>query len=112
MTLSERQAGWLFLLLALLQLVPIWSVHYLPTTDGPSHLYNSWVMRELLSGHRGLIADYFAIDWRPHPNWIGTAFMAALMTILPPLIAEKIFDWQILGLCTMYIHYIHIITSW
>src|SRR5437762_3857092 len=91
MTLSERQTGWLFLLLALLQLVPIWSVHYLPTTDGPSHLYNSWVMRELLSGHRGLIADYFAIDWRPHPNWIGTAFMAALMTILPPLVAEKIF---------------------
>lgn len=89
--MSRRQVAAVFLVAALLQLVPIWSVRYLPTTDGPSHLYNAWVMRELLRGDRGLIGDSFRIDWRPHPNWIGTAFMAGLMTAVPPLVAEKIF---------------------
>src|SRR5205085_4082273 len=39
---------------------------------------------------RGVVADSFRIDWRPHPNWIETAFLAALMTVAPPLVAEKI----------------------
>jgi hypothetical protein len=80
-----------FVVTAFLQLVPVWSVRYLPTTDGPSHLYNAWVMREVLSGRPGLVTDSFTIDWRPHPNWIGTAFMAAAMAAVPPLVAEKIF---------------------
>src|ERR1051325_10961691 len=88
--MSRRHLGRLFLALALLQLVPIWSVHYLPTTDGPSHLYNAWVMRDLVGGHRGPIAETFEIDWRPHPNWIETAALALLMTVLPPLVAEKL----------------------
>src|SRR5437588_9446321 len=87
---SRRRVAAVFAFTAVLQLVPIWSVHYLPTTDRPSHLYNAWVMRELLSGHRGLIADSFRIDWHPYPNWIETAFMAALMAVVSPLIAEKI----------------------
>src|SRR4051794_29608435 len=89
--IDERTTRWLFLALALLQLVPIWSVHYLPTCDGPSHVYNAWIFHELVSGHRGVIADYFAIDWHPHPNWIATAFMGVLMFVVPPLVAEKIF---------------------
>ena len=38
----------------------------------------------------GPISRYFEIDWRPHPNWIGHAVLALLMTIGPPVIAEKI----------------------
>lgn len=32
---------WLFWGLVALLLIPVWSVDYFPTTDGPSHVYNS-----------------------------------------------------------------------
>ena len=80
----------LFVVLALAQLIPIWSVHYLPTTDGPSHLYNAWVFRELVVHPSDDMAKAFRIDWRPHPNWMTTVGLAALMSVAPPLVAEKI----------------------
>lgn len=89
--MNRRLAVGVFVAAALAQLIPIWSVHYLPTTDGPSHLYNAWVLRSLVRGDQPQLAQVFAIDWRPHPNWIETAFMAALMSIVPPLVAEKVF---------------------
>jgi len=79
-----------FLALALLYLIPIWSVDHLPTSDGPAHLYNSWVLRELITGDTGAVSRFYAIDWKPHPNWIGHAALALLMCIVPPVIAEKI----------------------
>ena len=44
---------WLFILfaaVAALHLVPIWRVHLVPTVDGPSHVYNAAVLRELAAG--------------------------------------------------------------
>jgi len=90
---AEGEARWaaiLFFAIALLQVIPIWSVQYVPTGDGPEHVYNSLVLHDLLTGRRGVIADVYAIDWRPHPNWIGHAVMALLMFVLPPLVTEKI----------------------
>ena len=88
---QHRFVRWLFIALALLQLVPIWSTHYLPTSDGPEHLYNSWVLHDLVTGRATpLIRSYFAVDWRPNPNWLGHLVMAILIAIVPPLIAEKI----------------------
>src|SRR5437016_554073 len=89
--MERRWVRPLFWALAILQLLPIWCVRYLPMVDGPSHVYNSWIFRELLLHRGGLIAQYFEIDWHPHPNWIGTAVMAVLMTIVPPIVAEKLF---------------------
>ena len=88
---SDRVTLWLFIALALLQLVPIWSTRYLPTADGPEHLYNSWVLHGLVTGRATpLIRSHFAVDWRPNPNWLGHLVMAVLIVIVPPLIAEKI----------------------
>lgn len=81
-----------FILLALLHLAPICSVRYLPTGDGPTHVYNAWLLHGLVTGDAPPhIARVYRVDWQPHPNWSGHAFMALLMTIVPPLIAEKIF---------------------
>src|SRR5437588_6836542 len=88
---GNRQLATLYIALALLYLIPIWSVDHLPTADGPCHLYNSWILRELIAGNAGPISRYYAIDWRPHPNWIGHAAMALLMCVVPPIVAEKIF---------------------
>lgn len=82
----------LFLLAAILHIAPIWSVRYLPLGDGPTHVYNAWVLHELVSGHAPPnIAEAYSVDWRPHPNWSGHALMALLMFVVSPLIAEKLF---------------------
>jgi hypothetical protein len=82
--------GRLYAALALAAITPIWCVRYLPTVDGPSHLYNSWILQQLIRGSDGVVAQWYAIDWRPHPNWIAHVALALVMTIFPPLIAEKI----------------------
>jgi len=88
---DSRWLARLYVAVAIVAIVPIWCVRYLPTVDGPSHVYNSWILRELLHGAQGPIAQWFRIDWRPHPNWIGHAVMALLMFVVSPIIAEKLF---------------------
>src|SRR5258708_8094313 len=82
---------WLYGTTVLIALAPIWSVRYLPTQDGPSHLYNSWLLRELLRGTNAAIEHAYRIDWHPNPNWLTSAVLALLMTVVPPLVAEKLF---------------------
>src|SRR5260221_3416908 len=88
--MSDRWLRRLYLGLAIVALAPIWSAAYLPTVDGPSHLYNSWVLKELVRGNQGIVSDWYAIDWRPNPNWSGHAALALLLTVLPPVTAEKV----------------------
>ena len=78
-----------YLALAIAAIVPIWSCRWLPTIDGPSHVYNAWILQELLRGHH-LASQWYAIDWRPNPNWSGHALLALLMTVFPPRVAEKL----------------------
>lgn len=80
----------LFVVLVVLQLVPGWVVTHVPTSDGPAHLYNAWVMRELISGSHDAVTRYWRVDWHPNPNWITHASLALLMSIVPPAIAEKV----------------------
>jgi hypothetical protein len=80
----------LFLAVAILQLVPIWSAPHVPTSDGPSHLYNATILRDLATGHGGIFTRYYRIDWRPHPNWLGHVILAFLLLVVPPVIAEKL----------------------
>jgi hypothetical protein len=87
---SPRAFRNLYLALAIVAIAPVWSAQYLPTADGPSHLYNSWVLRELIGGGNTIVAQTYEVDWRPHPNWSGHVVLALLMTVVPPLVAEKL----------------------
>ncbi|MFL6236300.1 MAG: hypothetical protein ACJ76N_24425 [Thermoanaerobaculia bacterium] len=90
---SPREERWLralFLALALLYLVPFWSVHYLPTVDGPCHTYNSWVLAHHGDPRYPLFGQYYEIKAEPYPNWLGHGVMALLMRAVPPLVAEKV----------------------
>src|SRR5258708_25689109 len=96
---------WLYGTTVLIALAPIWSVRYLPTQDGPSHLYNSWLLRELIRGSNAAIEHAYRIDWRPHPNWLTSAALALLLSVVPALLAEKLFVSRIvllfaIGICT------------
>lgn len=80
-----------FIVLALLHLAPLCSVRYLPTGDGPTHIYNAWVLHELVTGDAPPnLARAYRIDWKPHPNWTGHALLALAMSLVPPLVAEKL----------------------
>src|SRR5580765_1098008 len=81
----------LYVAVAILAVVPIWCVRHVPTVDGPSHTYNAWILNQLIRGAEGPVAQWFMIDWRPNPNWIGHAVMAALMFVVSPTVAEKLF---------------------
>ncbi|HYC61255.1 MAG TPA: hypothetical protein VEK79_16990 [Thermoanaerobaculia bacterium] len=81
----------LFIAVALLHLAPIGSVRYLPTGDGPTHIYNAWVLHGLATGDAPPnIERAYKIDRRPHPNWSGHVLMALAMTVVSPLFAEKL----------------------
>jgi hypothetical protein len=83
----------LFAALALLALVPFWAVAWVPTVDGPSHVYNAWIQAHLGDGGSGsypALAEYFEIDRRPLPNWTAQAALRLLLAVLPPAAAEKV----------------------
>ena len=81
----------LFFALALLYVLPFWTVHYLPTVDGACHTYNAWILRQYgNTGQYPLFQQYYEINWRPYPNWNGHGTMALLMFVVPPLVAEKL----------------------
>jgi len=84
-----RRIAVLFLVIALFHLLPIWRVHYVPTVDGPSHLYNAQVLHELAKGTPEF-ARVFRADLRPFPNWLGHILLSLALGIAPPLIAEKL----------------------
>src|SRR5690348_8450506 len=70
---------------------PLWMVGSVPTTDGPSHVYNAWVLLRLLTGTAPpAVRAAFVVDPRPLPNWLTHAALALLMTVMGPRTAEKV----------------------
>jgi hypothetical protein len=84
-----RRVAALFLIIALFHLLPIWRVHFVPTVDGASHLYNAQVLHELAKGTPEF-ARVFRADLRPFPNWLGHILLFLALAVAPPLVAEKI----------------------
>jgi hypothetical protein len=71
--------------------VPFWAAPgYLPSTDGPSHVYNAWVLGHLASpAPVPLLREYYYINPQPVPNCLTHVALIALMRALPPAAAEK-----------------------
>lgn len=79
-----------FLALLALNLLPIWLFEYFPSQDGPSHLNNANVLREYPWRSLEVFRQFYTIDALPLPNWSTYVALAALMKLLPALVAEKI----------------------
>jgi hypothetical protein len=77
--------------LAALYLVPFWAVTgYLPSTDGPSHVYNAWVLGQLAGPDRvPVLREYYYINPQLVPNSLTHVALMELMRALPPAAAEK-----------------------
>lgn len=80
----------LFLLLVILNCLPLLSGRYYPSLDGPAHLYNSNLLIELLRGN-SFLSDYFTINQELVPNWIGHFILGLLKLLFPSEASEKIF---------------------
>lgn len=82
----------LFTFLLLLALLPIWSVTFFVTGDGPCHLYNSKI---LLDWYRGEALDFYQpfyfLNPNFDPNWLTNLVQVPLLMLFPAPTAEKIF---------------------
>lgn len=85
----DRRWYLLFAVLVAIHLLPIWTVELIPTVDGPSHLYNAFVLQQLTRGAPEL-ERVFELNLRPVPNWLGHALLFALLYVAPPVVAEKL----------------------
>ncbi len=70
-------------------LLPVWAYPYIPTQDGPAHLQNGLILRDLLRGDE-TVRQFYWINWRPLPNWTCFALLAGLSSIFPARVAEKL----------------------
>jgi len=80
----------IFTALAILNLAPFVAMPIFPSTDGPSHLANAFIIKELVFGGNPFLSGFYQINPEPVPNWTGHAVLAILMTFLPALAAEKV----------------------
>jgi hypothetical protein len=77
----------LFALAAVLELIPVWSFTYLPTQDGPAHLYNASIMA---GGDAWPAATrYFEVRFPVAGNLLSHVILSSLIPVLGAQTAEK-----------------------
>ncbi len=82
--------GFWFYFLVLLNAFPVLYFHYYPTLDGPAHLYNSNLLKQILFNDNQLIDSFFILNPELVPNWTGSGLLLLLASILPVTLAEKV----------------------
>jgi hypothetical protein len=108
----RRALGWLtdrenllFLALIVVHLIPVWGYQHFPSQDGPAHLENAVIVREYQDPERTAFRTFYELNDRFTPNWLGHLVLAGLMTLVPPLVAEKVFLSGYLILLPLAIRY-------
>ena len=85
-----KNERWIFLLFFIITLLQLWLTRYIPSLDGPQHLYNANVMVELLKGNE-LMRLFFDINEVVVGYWTGHFFLAFFKLFFPAWLAEKLF---------------------
>lgn len=102
-----RLEPWLYRLLVVLHLLPIWATKWFVTLDGPSHLYNARIVRDLVLGDP-FFSRFFHLSPYPEPYWTGHATMALLLMVLPAWLVEKLlWSTAVVGLAWAFRRFIH-----
>ncbi len=82
--------GLIFWARIFIHLIPLWSVNYFPTQDGPVHLENAVILSEYSNPEAGILREYYVINNQGLSNWLIQLLLSSLTLISPLLIAEKI----------------------
>lgn len=73
-----------------LHLLPIWTLPFFPTQDGPAHLAIANTLREYSQPGGQVLRDYFELNRSAAPNWFIYFVLADLLRPFPVPVAEKI----------------------
>jgi len=74
----------------LLHALPVCMFHYFPSQDGPSHLANANILRLIADPDHQQYRQFYYINPRPEPNWLGHLVLAALLTLFSVSVSEKL----------------------
>lgn len=80
----------LFLSLLLIGLLPLIMTKYYLTLDGPGHIYNGNIIKELILGNHQEFANLFRLNNLPVPNWISHFLFAIFNLVFPDYLSEKL----------------------
>ncbi|MBK8416818.1 MAG: hypothetical protein IPL22_21295 [Bacteroidetes bacterium] len=80
----------LFIIFFIALILPVLKFRFFLTVDGPAHLYNATIIREMLTGDQSLYTLFFKFNEQLVPNWSGHFLMMLAGFIVPPWIAEKL----------------------
>ncbi len=85
----RKAEPWFFWCLVLLHLVPVLSLDYFVTHDGPAHVYNADLIKSLLfSGESPGAKDFFEFNSFPQPNWSGHILLILFGFVFSPSFSE------------------------
>ncbi|GBL36092.1 hypothetical protein EMGBS15_16870, partial [Filimonas sp.] len=89
--LPTRVVYGLFCLGCLLCLYQVWSPAHFLTTDGPCHVYNAGILRDLfLKRYDGFYESLYMVNKQINANWFSHVILAGLLCIVKGAVAEKI----------------------
>lgn len=83
---------WVFYLLLLAAVAPVWSGRFFVTGDGPCHVYNARVLLDYMQGkHFEFYNPFYTLNTNFEPNWFGHLWLAAFQLFFVPETAERVF---------------------
>jgi hypothetical protein len=85
----QSPESYLFYGLLLLHCLPVLLLDYFVTHDGPAHVYNASLLKNILFDRQSTAAVFFSLRSFPEPNWIGHALMLLLSFIVDGNVAER-----------------------
>lgn len=85
-----KNETWVFAFLCMICILPLWIFRYVPSLDGPQHLYSSHVILQILQGSE-IFREFFRINEVVVGYWTGHFALSFFNLLFPAWLAEKFF---------------------
>ena len=96
----------IILVLLFVHLTPLYTNDYFLTQDSPSHLYNGYVLKSILSSDNYLLSEYFTFQFSFSPNLVSTLLYTVFSFIFSQQITYvliHIIIWVLLPFSVYYL---------
>ncbi|HET6556481.1 MAG TPA: hypothetical protein VFG54_04145 [Prolixibacteraceae bacterium] len=77
-----------FYLVLIINIAYLFYTRFYPSMDGPAHLYNSNLLKQLVLNN-SFISEFYRINPFPVPNWTGHFILSFFKLFLPGWLSEK-----------------------
>jgi hypothetical protein len=95
----------LFYALVAVQVVSLAFVRYFPSQDGPNHVYSAAILGHWNAPESAHYRAAYVVNRAPDANWPSHLLLAALLEVLPPPDAERLFVALYLVLFALGVRY-------